>query len=64
MQIAVDNSLLNVMKYFTDYKLFDKDIFDGILEYAQQKKAMEIVALLLKYRGEDNRITAFDKYEL
>ena len=42
------------------------DDFHDVLEYAQRKKRMEIVALLLEYRSahEDEVQDVFDKYSI
>ena len=64
MQAAVDNQFLLSMKYFTDRDRMNTEEFNDILEYAQKKKAMEIVALLLEYRNRRGEMDLFDKYGL
>ncbi len=62
---GIDLKLSYVIHYFTHFNLIDMVHFHEILEYAQKKKAMEVVALLLEYRNKlDVEIDLFDKYSL
>jgi len=60
----IDEQLTDALQYLTAHQAIGKTEYPRILEYAQQKKTMEIVALLLEYRGQREDIDAFDKYAL
>ena len=61
---AVERQLSAPVKYFTDNEVLRDDVFNEVLEYAQKKKTMEIVAILLDYRNKRGSIDAFSRYEL
>ncbi|MBQ6582753.1 MAG: hypothetical protein IJH77_02870, partial [Mogibacterium sp.] len=64
LRLAVDYQLLDAVHYYTDHDVLAMDQYHEVLEYAQKKKAMEIVALLLEYRSRHDEIDVFDKYQL
>ena len=55
--------LLRAVKYFTDTDSIEQQELSEILEYAQQKRAMDIIALLLDYRNKHKEIDHFSKYD-
>ena len=61
---AIDNQFLRAVKYFTDNDEIRMADFNEILEYAQKKKTMEIVALLLEYHSRHDEEDIFDKYQI
>ncbi len=62
MKQAVEENLLQAVKYFTDTDSIEQQGLSEILEYAQEKKAMEIIALLLDYR-KHKEMDHFSKYD-
>ena len=50
LRLAVDWGMLDAVSWYTDGEQIPAAEFPALLEYAQQAKAMEIVALLLDYR--------------
>ena len=60
---AVEENLLQAVKYFTDTDSIEQQGLSEILEYAQEKKAMEIIALLLDYRNKHKEMDHFSKYD-
>ena len=63
LQRAIEEKLLRAVKYFTDTDSIEQQELSEILEYAQQKKAMDIIALLLDYRNKHKEIDHFSKYD-
>ena len=63
MKQAVEENLLQAVKYFTDTDSIEQQGLSEILEYAQEKKAMEIIALLLDYRNKHKEMDHFSKYD-
>ncbi len=62
---GIDLQLSYIVHYFTSFHLIELKYFYEILEYAQKKKAMEPVALLLEYRNKmEEEADLFDKYSL
>lgn len=62
---SIDLQLSFVVHYFTKFALIGMADFEKILEYAQRKKAMEAVAILLEYRNtQKTGANLYDKYSL
>jgi hypothetical protein len=62
---AIDRDLLYAAAYFTNHVLIGAGDFPLILERAQQRKAMEIVTLLLDYKNKRlKEADVFEKYSL
>ena len=61
---AVDTQLLDAVKYFTDHSALSAAEYYEILEYAQKRKAMEIVALLLDHRNARDDLDNTSKYDI
>jgi len=64
VKAAIDRQLTDSLRYFTDQWAIGAEVFPRILEYAQQKRRMEIVAVLLEYRKGLGTADAFSQYAL
>ena len=54
----------NGLKFFTEMGMLEDSVFYEVLEYAQKRKAMEIVALLLDHRNSRTDMDEFSRYEI
>ena len=61
---AVDEKLTDAVKFFTEKDMLEDSVFYEVLEYAQRKKAMEIVAVLLDHRNSRTDMDEFSRYDI
>ena len=61
---AVDEKLTDAVKFFTERDMLEDSVFYEVLEYAQKKKAMEIVAVLLDHRNSRTDMDEFSRYDI
>ena len=65
LEACIERNMPDAVRYFTEKRMIGQEDHARVLEKAQRSRAMEIVALLLDYRGsglEDENI--FDKYDI
>ena len=64
LKTAVNESLTDAVRYFTEQDMLSDTGYFEILEYAQNRKAMEIVAVLLDHRKKREDLDEFSRYDI